>query len=317
MPAKGAASAMSSRRGGDPRIDDTRTPHHPAPMPELPEVETVRRMLSEHVPGRRIARAEVSRHRLRTTSLAMLPGQLEGRTFGLPRRTGKFLFLDLEGEATLLSHLGMSGRWLFWPAGSQADDSLPHVHLRLTFTDGAKLWYQDIRRFGMLRVVALDALARDPSVRLLGPDPLVAKPDGATLRSLAKGSRVAVKNFLLDQRKLAGIGNIYASEILFLARVSPRRRAGMLGLAEWSAIAAQIPLVLEASIARMGTTFSTYRTIWNEPGEYGDQLLVYDRAGRPCTSCRGPVKRLVQGGRATFWCPVCQRPGSQRVATAR
>ena len=317
MPAKGAASAMSSRSGEDRRIDDTRAPHHPAPMPELPEVETVRRMLSEHVPGRRIARAEVSRHRLRTTSLAKLPGQLEGRTFGLPRRTGKFLFLDLEGEATLLSHLGMSGRWLFWPAGSEAEDSLPHVHLRLTFTDGAKLWYQDIRRFGMLRVVALDALARDPSVRLLGPDPLVARPDGATLRALAKGSRVAVKNFLLDQRRIAGIGNIYASEILFLARVSPRRRAGTLALADWSAIAEQIPLVLEASIARMGTTFSTYRTIWNEPGEYGDQLLVYDRAGQPCANCRGPVKRLVQGGRATFWCPVCQRTGGRGTTEAR
>lgn len=276
-------------------------------MPELPEVETVRRMLAEKLPGRRIVRAEVSHHRLRSTSLAGLPAQLEGHEFTQPRRTGKFLFLDLEGGVTLLSHLGMSGRWLFWPEGSASDDSLPHVHLRLTFADGARLWYQDIRRFGMLRVVPLDALERDPSVHLLGPDPLVARPDGATLRRMAKGSRVAVKTFLLDQRKLAGVGNIYASEILFSARVDPRRRAGALTLGEWQVVAVELLRVLEAAIAGMGTTFSTYRTIWNEPGEYGEQLLVYDRKDQPCSNCKAPVRRFVQVGRATFWCATCQR----------
>lgn len=276
-------------------------------MPELPEVETVRRMLAEKLPGRRIVRAGVSHHRLRSTSLAGLPAQLEGREFTQPRRTGKFLFLDLEGGVTLLSHLGMSGRWLFWPEGSASDDSLPHVHLRLTFADGARLWYQDVRRFGMLRVVPLDALERDPSVRLLGPDPLVARPEGAALRRMAKGSRVAVKTFLLDQRKLAGVGNIYASEILFRARLDPRRRAGALTLDEWQLVAAELLRVLEAAIARMGTTFSTYRTIWNEPGEYGDQLLVYNREDQPCSNCEAPVRRFVQGGRATFWCAACQR----------
>lgn len=276
-------------------------------MPELPEVETVRRMLGEKVPGLRITKAEVSRHRLRTSSLAALPKQLKDRTFMLPRRTGKFLFLDLEGGSTLLSHLGMSGRWLFWPRGAATDDSMPHVHLRLELSGGARLWYQDIRRFGMLRVVALDSLANDPSVRLLGPDPLVARPDGVMLRAMAKGSRVSVKVFLLDQRKLAGVGNIYASEILFRAGVDPRRRAGTLALAAWERIAQETLSVLEAAIERMGTTFSTYRTVWNEPGEYGEQLRVYDRQGQPCHVCACPVKRFVQAGRATFWCAECQR----------
>ncbi|MEO5987505.1 MAG: bifunctional DNA-formamidopyrimidine glycosylase/DNA-(apurinic or apyrimidinic site) lyase [Candidatus Eisenbacteria bacterium] len=276
-------------------------------MPELPEVETVRRMLAESLPGRHIVRAEVSRHRLRTTPLTGLAAQLVGHVFALPRRTGKFLFLDFEAGVTLLSHLGMSGRWLFWPEGTASDDSMPHVHLRLTFADGARLWYQDIRRFGMLRVVPLDALERDPSVRLLGPDPLLARPDGATLRAMAKGSRVAIKTFLLDQRKLAGVGNIYASEILFRARVDPRRRAGALTLPEWEAVAAQMLRVLEAAVERMGTTFSTFRTIWNEPGGYGDQLLVYGRQGEPCHHCAAALRRFVQGGRATFWCPTCQR----------
>src|SRR5512143_2673238 len=109
-------------------------------MPELPEVETVRRMLAAHVPGRRIRRATVSRHRLRTASLAGLPAALEGRTFALPKRTGKFLFLDLDGGVTLLSHLGMSGRWLFWADERSSDGSLPHVHLRLSLAGGGALW---------------------------------------------------------------------------------------------------------------------------------------------------------------------------------
>lgn len=289
-------------------------------MPELPEVETVRRMLAAHVPGRRIARAEVSRHRLRTASLAKLPGSLAGHVFGEPRRTGKFLFLDLDGGVTLLSHLGMSGRWLFWAHGRSADGSMPHVHLRLSLAGGGALWYQDIRRFGMLRVVPTAKLGRDPSVRLLGPDPLVEPPTGESLRALARGARVAVKNFLLDQRRIAGLGNIYVSEVLFRAGLDPRRRAGALSTPEWARVAREIPLVLEESIARMGTTFSTYRTIWNEPGEYGAQLLVYDRAGEPCRRCGAAVRRIVQGGRSTFFCPSCQRgraPAARAAPTAR
>jgi len=276
-------------------------------MPELPEVETVRRMLAASVPGRVITRANVSGHRLRTASLASLPRRLARRTFREPRRTGKFLFLDLDNGETLLSHLGMSGRWLFWPPEHEPDGSLPHVHLRLRFEDGARLWYQDIRRFGMLRVVPLAKLSRDPSVRLLGPDPLAEPPTGDSLHALARGARVAVKSFLLDQRRIAGLGNIYVSEVLFRSRVDPRRRAGATTRDEWARIAGEIPLVLEESIARMGTTFSTYRTIWNEPGEYGAQLLVYDRAGLPCRRCGEPVRRIVQAGRSTFFCLRCQR----------
>jgi formamidopyrimidine-DNA glycosylase len=283
-------------------------------MPELPEVETVRRMLETCVPGRRIRRAAVSKFRLRVASLAKLPAALEGRTFRVPRRTGKFLFLDLDGGVTLLSHLGMSGRWLFWADERSADGSMPHVHLRLSLAGGGALWYQDIRRFGMLRVVPLDRLARDPSVRLLGPDPLVEPPSGESLRALARGARVAVKNFLLDQRRIAGLGNIYVSEVLFRAALDPRRRAGTLSTPEWARVAREIPLVLGESIARMGTTFGTYRTIWNEPGEYGDQLRVYDRAGLPCRRCGAAVRRIVQGGRATYFCPGCQkRPAAPKT----
>jgi formamidopyrimidine-DNA glycosylase len=276
-------------------------------MPELPEVETVRRMLAGAIPEKRIQRASVSRKRLRTASLAALPARLQGRTFAQPRRTGKFLLMDMDGGVTLLSHLGMSGRWLFWPAGRRADDAIDHVHLKLSFADGAALWYQDIRRFGMLRLVRTDRLAQDASLKLLGPDPLAERRDGAALRAAASGARTSIKAWLLDQRKIAGVGNIYASEVLFRTRIDPRRRAGSITAAEWSRLASEIPAVLEDSIARMGTTFSTYRTIWNEPGQYGDQLLVYDRLDEPCRVCGTPIRRIVQTGRSTFWCAHCQR----------
>jgi formamidopyrimidine-DNA glycosylase len=149
-------------------------------------------------------------------------------------------------------------------------------------------------------------LEQDASLRLLGPDPLAERRDGPALREAAKGSRTSIKVWLLDQRRIAGLGNIYASEVLFRARLDPRRRAGAVKPAEWDRIAAEIPAVLQESIARMGTTFSTYRTLWNEPGQYGDELLVYDRAGEPCRACGDEVRRIVQGGRSTFFCPACQ-----------
>ena len=287
----------------------TRAPalHSLAPMPELPEVETVRRMLDATVPGQRIVRATVSSKRLRTSSLVNLPARLRQRTFASPRRTGKFLLLDLDAGVTLLSHLGMSGRWLFWPAARTPDAALQHVHLKLALADGAALWYQDIRRFGMLRVVRTDQLARDASLRLLGPDPLAVPRDGSALRAAAAGARTSIKVWLLDQRRIAGLGNIYVSEVLFRSRVDPRRRAGTLDAAEWARIAAEIPAVLEESIARMGTTFSTYRTLWNEPGQYGEKLLVYDREDEPCGTCGTPIRRIVQAGRSTFYCPECQK----------
>lgn len=284
-------------------------------MPELPEVETVRRMLASAIPGRCIAAAEVSRKRLRTASLASLPQALVGRTFAPPRRTGKFLLLDLDADVTLLSHLGMSGRWLWWPAGRTPDDTLDHVHLRLRFRDGGTLGYQDVRRFGMLRVVPTARLHEDASLRLLGPDPLAERRDGPALREAAAGSRTTIKVWLLDQRRMAGVGNIYASEVLFRTGIHPQRCAGRLTPAEWDRLAVEIPRVLEESIARMGTTFSTYRTIWNEPGQYGDELLVYDREGAPCRTCGTPVRRIVQAARATFLCERCQPRGRvSRVA---
>ena len=274
-------------------------------MPELPEVETVRRNLEGTVRGRVIAGVTLSGKKLRTRVPSTLGRRTTGRRVVALGRHGKYLLIELDGGLTLLSHLGMSGRWLFFedPPGRR----LPHVHVRMRFEDGTELWFQDPRRFGLLRLVETGRLDADPALRILGPDPVATPPNGEGLHRLARGARVAVKNFLLDQKRVAGIGNIYASEILFRAAVDPRRRAGRVTGEEWDAIARATVTVLGEAIARMGTTFSAYRTLWNEPGAYGDQLRVYDRAGQPCRRCGNPVRRIVQGQRSTFFCPECQR----------
>lgn len=288
-------------------------------MPELPEVETVRRMLHANVRGRRIARVELSGKKLRVAVPRSLPAKTKGRTIERVDRVGKYLLVRLDRGLTLLSHLGMSGRWLFRkPARaaahrSRARDATPngeadlaHVHVKIAFADGSALWFQDPRRFGLLKILSSQGVDREPSLSRLGPDPIATPPTGTALRALAGRSKVSIKNFLLDQRRIAGIGNIYASEILFRVGVDPRRQAGAVRPAEWERIAREIPAVLREAIAGMGTTFSTYRTIWNEPGAYGERLLVYDRANQPCRRCGGPVRRIVQGQRSTFFCPVCQ-----------
>jgi formamidopyrimidine-DNA glycosylase len=252
---------------------------------------------------------------LRTAIARTLPGRLRHRAFRRVGRHGKYLLFELDQGLTLLSHLGMSGHWLFYrvpPADVPA-----HVHVRIAFEDGSELWFQDTRRFGLLKVTSTERVFRDPLLAILGPDPLSSPPTGEWLASRAKGATLAVKNFLLDQRRLAGIGNIYASEILHRAAIDPRRRAGALSRGQWDAIAAQIRVVLEGAIAGMGTTFRSYRTPWNEPGTYGERLLVYDRAGEPCRRCRTPIRRIVQGQRSTFYCPSCQRGKAARPARRR
>ena len=273
-------------------------------MPELPEVETVRRMLDECARGRTIRSVTLSGLKLRERIPATLPRRLKGRTIERVGRTAKFLLIGLDRDLTLLSHLGMSGRWLFMRPGERP--TLPHVHVRIRLDDGAGLWFQDTRRFGLLRLVPTPDLDRDPALARLGPDPVASPPTGIGLRAVARGSRAAVKVFLMDQRRIGGLGNIYASEVLHRAGVDPRRHAGELKLTEWDSVATEIRTVLGEAIARMGTTIGTYRTVWNEPGQYGEMLRVYDRANEPCRGCGTPIRRIVQGQRSTFYCPSCQ-----------
>ena len=285
-------------------------------MPELPEVETVRRMIAAHALGRKVARVWRSRHRLHAASKTRLDRGLEGRTLERMERRGKYLLFGFDGDRWLLSHLGMSGRWLFHERPTSPRP--PHVHAILEFEDGSALWFQDPRRFGQLRTLTGVQLEEDPSLGLLGPDPIASPPTGGGLASRAQGLRASIKSFLLDQKRIAGIGNIYASEVLFRSGVDPRRATGRLTPKEWERIAREIRQVLDEAIDRMGTTFSSYRTLWNEPGQYGEQLRVYDRGGQPCRACGTPVRRIVQGARATFFCPRCQPRGApKRRSSAR
>jgi len=282
-------------------------------MPELPEVETVRRMLDAHVLGRTVARVRRSGKALRTPFAAGAARRLFGRRIESTGRHGKYLFVHFDGGLTLLSHLGMSGRWLFSPG--EPGEALPHVHADIHFADGSRLRFQDPRRFGFLRVVSTAALHEQPELARLGPDPVAARPDPRDLGERARGRRASVKAFLLDQSQIAGVGNIYASEILHRTGTHPARAAGRVTPAEWTAIARVTREVLDEAIARMGTTFSAYRTLWNEPGQYGEQLRVYDRGGEPCRTCGTPIRRTVLGQRSTFFCPSCQparRPKSSK-----
>jgi formamidopyrimidine-DNA glycosylase len=274
-------------------------------MPELPEVETVRRMLESHVLGRRIRSVKLSGLGLRGGELPRtVPRRARGRSIEKLERHGKYLLIELSDGLTLLSHLGMSGRWLFHP---EPPGRVPkHVHVRVAFDDGTELWFEDPRRFGMLRAVETSRRYDDPALAILGPDPLADPPTSESLAGAARGLKIAIKLFLLDQKRIAGVGNIYASEVLHRAGVDPRRRAGSLTPEEWTRIAAEIVAVLGEAVDRMGTTFSMYRTLWNEPGQYGERLLVYDRAGEPCRGCGGRVRRIVQGARSTYFCPNCQ-----------
>ncbi len=273
-------------------------------MPELPEVETVRRMLEQSVRGSVIRTVRLSGQRLRERVSSSLPRRLRGRAIQRLDRRGKFLLFRLDGGLTLISHLGMSGRWLVLDPGERGPDR--HVHACIGLGDGRRLCFQDVRRFGLLRLAATTEVERDPALARLGPDPLSVPPETMGLERAARASRVAVKSFLMDQRRIAGLGNIYASEVLHRAGVDPRRAAGSLGAAEWRRVASEIGIVLGEAIARMGTSFRSFRTIRGEPGEYGELLRVYDRAGEPCRRCGTPIRRIVQGGRATFFCPSCQ-----------
>ena len=252
-------------------------------MHELPEVETVRRMLDAHARGRTVGAASTSRLGLRSQPIRGLERGLRGRRLESIGRHGKYLLFEFERGVTMLSHLGMSGRWLFFL--DRPEKALPHVHARLRFDDGSELWFQDPRRFGQLRLVRTAEALADPSLAILGPDPIATPPTGRALHDRTRGARVSVKSFLLDQRRIAGIGNIYASEILFRAKVDPRRRAGNVRAPEWDAIAAEIRAVLTEAIDRMGTTFSAYRTLWNEPGQYGGSCSSTTARSRPCRRC--------------------------------
>jgi formamidopyrimidine-DNA glycosylase len=273
-------------------------------MPELPEIETLRRGLAPLLAGRRIRNIRIRERRLRQPIIPGRLGRLRGRRITAIRRRSKYLLLDTDAGLTLLVHLGMAGQ--LWVA--EADrPRRPHEHVVFRLDDGRDLRYADSRRFGLLLVIPTAGLERHPRLDGLGPEPLDENFSGEMLFRASRGRTRPVKNFLLDTRAIAGIGNIYACEALHRARIDPRRPVGRIGRARWDRLVRSLRAVLRESIESGGTTFRDYLRADGDVGSFAVRLRVYDRSGRPCGRCGRTIRRIVQAGRSTFFCPRCQR----------
>jgi len=271
-------------------------------MPELPEVETVRRGIEPHVVGQTIETVIVRERRLRWPVPARLGTALRGQIVTGVGRRGKYLLLSVP-TGTLLMHLGMSGSLRNVDASSPPG---PHDHLDLVFDDGRALRLTDPRRFGSVHFTK-----RPPQqhrlLRDLGPEPLSGDFSGAYLHERARGRRAPVKQFIMDGKVVVGIGNIYASESLFEAGIHPARAAGRVSARRYARLAAVIKVVLARAIRAGGTTLRDFTGSDGRPGYFRIRLRVYGREGEPCPRCETPIRSVVIGQRSSFYCPACQR----------
>ncbi len=275
-------------------------------MPELPEVETVMRGLDGRLTGRVITRATLHRPNLRWSIPPALPEILTGAEVLGFRRRGKYFFMRLNSGVSMLVHLGMSGRMLL-----DAPFAL-HEHLTLVTNDGGRVGFVDPRRFGALDLIATEDEESHKLIAGMGPEPLGNHFSAPVLLDALAGKSSPIKSALLDQRIVAGIGNIYASEALFRARISPRRLAGQLGRARIERLVPAIKDTLTEAIAAGGSSLRDYVQPSGELGFFQHAWKVYDRAGQRCEHCPGPpgcagIRRMVQTGRASFYCPRTQR----------
>ena len=268
-------------------------------MPELPEVETTVRGLARVLEGRRLVRVEPRRADLRRAFPQDLGQRLTGATVTGLRRRAKYGLIETDRGDTLLFHLGMSGRWRIDPT-----EIGKHDHLLIETDDGHRLALNDPRRFGSLDLVRTDAVDRWPPIAALGPEPLDLEAE--ELRARLAGRTAAIKLLLLDQRIVAGLGNIYVCEALFRARINPRRAGGKLSLERVRRLVPAIKAVLAEAIEAGGSSLRDFASPDGELGYFSKRFAVYDREGEPC-ACGGRVKRIVQGGRSTFYCPRCQK----------
>ncbi|WGF88340.1 bifunctional DNA-formamidopyrimidine glycosylase/DNA-(apurinic or apyrimidinic site) lyase [Marinivivus vitaminiproducens] len=270
-------------------------------MPELPEVETVRRALEKRLEGGRIRAVAQNRADLRFPLPADLPGRLAGRVVQRFRRRAKYLLLDLDDGQTLLLHLGMSGRLVLDGEGGHK-----HEHVTFAFADGAVLRFIDPRRFGMIDLAGTEGLEDHPRLATLGLEPMGNAFNGRALKDALGTSISPLKVALMDQRRVVGVGNIYASESLFRARLNPDRPAGTLDPGEAETLAASIRAVLTDAIAAGGSSLRDYVQTDGELGYFQHDFRVYGREGAPCLVCATPIAKRVQANRATFLCPACQ-----------
>lgn len=274
-------------------------------MPELPEVETICRGLRPALVGHRLVRVVQRRPDLRIPLPNDFVPRLEGRRVERIGRRGKYILASLDDGSALIVHLGMSGRLLIAPG--PAPPPGPHDHVILETDDGVIITYNDARRFGLMTLADEAGLESHPLLRHLGPDPLSTMFAGAWLSTALKGRRTPIKAALLDQQVIAGLGNIYVCEALFRARISPRRLAASVAGRRAERLAPAIREVLIDAIEAGGSSLRDYVQTSGELGYFQHRFAVYGREGEPCPTCGQTIRRLVQGGRSSFYCPTCQR----------
>ena len=280
-------------------------------MPELPEVETVRRGLAPVMEGKRIRKAEARRPDLRWPLPEHFAERLTGRKVQHLGRRSKYILAALDGDETLLIHLGMSGRMLIsgGPLGQfHYDDpkEQKHDHVVLKMEDGETVTFNDARRFGAMDLVPTDKVEDHWLLKNLGPEPLGNRFDADYLAGRLKGRKSSIKAALMDQRIVAGLGNIYVCEALFAAGINPKTAAGRIAKPRIEKLVTAIREVLNRAIAAGGSSLRDHRQTSGELGYFQHSFRVYDREGKPCPGGHGPVRRIVQGGRSTFYCPDCQ-----------
>jgi formamidopyrimidine-DNA glycosylase len=273
-------------------------------VPELPEVETIRRQLAPHLEGRAIEHADVLDARwCAPAAPAEVAAALDGRRIERVGRRGKYLVLELGEERFLVMHLRMTGNLLLVPAGEER----PYVRVRLALDSGMDVLFSDVRRFGTGIVLLGEEAVELYFASRLGVEPLAAEFTAGALRELARGRRAPVKSFLLNQERIAGVGNIYADEALFKARIHPLRAVGSLRRPQLAALRDAVVDTLLAGIDARGATIDDFRHADGASGSFQDRFLVYQREGEPCPRCGRPIRKLRAAGRGTYVCEHCQR----------
>lgn len=274
-------------------------------MPELPEVEVIRRGLIPHLVGCTINHVVISNRKLRLpVPRAQLKSLVQGSRVESVDRRAKYVLVNMSSGALMVLHLGMTGRLALFANGAPRT---PHDHLRFVLDSGLELRFNDVRRFGSIQVVASEDTEKSQIFAGLGMEPLGPDFSSNYLLMKAKGKLRPIKNFLMDSKVVVGIGNIYANEILFAAGIKPTRGVGSLGKRAWDEVVEACRQVLERAIACGGTTISDYANSSGEAGYFQCELKVYGRDGEKCESCGSSINRRVLAGRATFFCPKCQR----------
>ena len=276
-------------------------------MPELPEVETVRRGLQPVMQGQVIARANIRRPDLRWPFPQAMAERLTGKRVDHLRRRSKYILADLNSGETLIIHLGMSGRMLVSTPPHPAPQK--HDHVVLDMANGGRVTFNDARRFGAMDLTPTDTADIHRLLANLGPEPLGNSFDTDYLARRLRGRNMPIKAALLDQRIVAGLGNIYVSEVLHRTSISPKRKAGNISAARVATLVPAIRDVLHEAIASGGSSLRDHRQTSGELGYFQHNFRVYDRQGQPCPTpdCNGQITRIVQTGRSTFYCPQCQR----------